>query len=225
MEEMTKEVADHEQEEHRDMIPADQIKRDKNGKRHKPVMTVWGFKRKINPFGQITKYKARLNVHGGQTKEGLHYWDTYAPVVQWFTIRTLMIISILEGLENRCIDFVLAFPQANIKVDIYMKVPFGFETPNDGKIYVLKLRKNLYGLKDASKTFWDKVQQTLTSDDPKFGFKQILIDPCLFYKDDCFLLTYVDDIICFARKKTTLDKAVKDIGSKFKLTDEGNISK
>ena len=119
-------------------------------------MAFWAFKRKRNPFGQITGYKARLNIHGGQTEEGLHYWDTYAPVVQWFTVRTLLIISTLENLENRCVDFVLAFPQTNIKVDIYMKLPFDFEAPDDGHRYVLKLKKNLYGLKDASKTFWDK---------------------------------------------------------------------
>ena len=69
-------------------------------------MAVWSFRRKQNTFGQITKYKARLNEHGGKTKEDIHYWDTYAPVVQWFTIRTLLIVSMLEKLENRWVEFL-----------------------------------------------------------------------------------------------------------------------
>ena len=80
-----------------------------NGVAHVPIMTVWTFKRKRNPLGEIIKYKARLNAHGGQTKEGIHYFDIYAPVVQWVTVRILMIVSILENLHNRSIDFVLAF--------------------------------------------------------------------------------------------------------------------
>ena len=129
------------------------MKLDKNGQRHKSVMAVWAFKRKQNSFGQIKKYKARLNVHGGQTTEGQHYLETYAPVMQWFTIYTLMIILLLEGLNNQCVDFVLAFLQANIKVDVYMWLPFGFDPTDDKVKYVLKLNKNLYGIKDASRTF------------------------------------------------------------------------
>ena len=65
----------------------------------------------------------------------------------------------------------------------------------------------------------------LTSYDSKLGYRQSQIDPCLFYKDDCFILVYVDDMLCFVRKKETLDQVVEDLASKFKLTNEGNISK
>ena len=92
-----------------------------NGVTPIPIMAVWPFKRKRNPLGEITKYKARLNAHGGQTKEGIHYFDTYAPVVQWVTVRILMILSILENLHNRNIDFVLAFPQATLGICQYWK--------------------------------------------------------------------------------------------------------
>ena len=32
---------------------------------------------------EVYKWKARLNVHEGQQEHGVHYWDTYAPVVTW----------------------------------------------------------------------------------------------------------------------------------------------
>ena len=106
-------------------------------------MAAGSFKRKRNPIGKIIKYKARLNVHGGQIKQGVHYWDTFAPVVQWFTVRILLILSIIEQLNTRSIDFVLAFPQAEINVNVFMRLPFGFESPSDDQLYVLQLRKSL----------------------------------------------------------------------------------
>ena len=138
-----------------------------NGVRPVSVNVVWAFKRKRDPLGDITKWKARLNVHGGQTKEGIRYWDTYAPVVQWLTVRVVLILSLLENLHSRSIDFVLAFPQAKIKVDVYIRMPYGYHAPGDGQ-YVLKLRKNLYELKDDSATFWGKTRDILISS--KYGF-------------------------------------------------------
>ena len=150
VEAMVKEIAGHENEDdpHWILTHVNDMKL-VNGVRPKSVNAVWAFKHKRNPLGNITKYKARLNAHGGQTKESIHYWDTYAPVVQWLTVHIILILSLLENLHSRSIDFVLAFPQAMIKFDVYMKIPFGFSVQKDGQ-YVLKLRKNLYGLKDAS---------------------------------------------------------------------------
>lgn len=169
---MVKEVTDHEKDEHWELVPILQCK-------GKPVPVVWSFRRKRTPTGEVIKHKARLNVHGGQTDFGIHYWDTFAPVVQWFTIRVMLILSLVEGLETQSIDFVLAFPQAEIKADIYMKLLYGFVPPDDCKEYVLHLKKNLYGLKDASNTFWDKLRTTLL--DKKHGFTQSQVDPCLFF--------------------------------------------
>ena len=64
-----------------------------------------------------------------------------------------MILSELAGLESRTIDFVLAFPQADLDVTVYMELPIGMEVPgSEGykKLYVLRLRNSLYGLKQAS---------------------------------------------------------------------------
>ena len=120
VEAMTKEMKAHEYNHHWIVIPSKTAK-------ITPVQEVWSFKRKINPLVEVVKYKARLNAHGGQTQYGVHYWDTFAPVVQWFTIRILLIVSIIENLNKRSVDFVLAFPQADIKVDVYMRLPFGYQ--------------------------------------------------------------------------------------------------
>ena len=91
---MQKDMVGHEDENdsHWDVIPANDMK-SINGVRPVPVNAVWVFKRKRDPLGNITKHKARLNVHRQQTTKGVHYWDTYAPVFQWLTVCIVLILS------------------------------------------------------------------------------------------------------------------------------------
>jgi hypothetical protein len=69
---------------------------------------------------------------------GVNFWETYLPVVNWFFSRLFLIISILNGWGTRQIDFVLAFPPADIECDIYMDVPNGFNVKGERKKYFLK---------------------------------------------------------------------------------------
>jgi hypothetical protein len=81
------------------------------------LLAVWSMKRKRRILTRIVyKWKARLNCHGGQQEHGINFWETYSPVVNWYSIRLFLIISILRGWETRQIDFVLAFPQADVEV-------------------------------------------------------------------------------------------------------------
>ncbi len=58
-----------------------------------------------------------LNVDGSQMIKGLHYEETYAPVVQWATIRFFISLAILSNWHTRQLDFVLAYTQADIERD------------------------------------------------------------------------------------------------------------
>jgi hypothetical protein len=82
-------------------------------------------------------------------QHGVNFWETYSPVVNWFSIRLLLVISILKGWETRQIDFVLAFPQADVECGIYMEVPYGFDLNEAKKDFCLKLKRNIYGTKQA----------------------------------------------------------------------------
>ena len=69
----------------------------RNGYKEKPIMGVWSMKHKTNPLGMIVKYKARWCAHGGQTIKGVHYENTYAPVVTWTTIRFLLTLALINN--------------------------------------------------------------------------------------------------------------------------------
>ena len=116
---------------------------------HKTIMAIWSFKRKRFLYGCMKKYKGRLCAHGGQQEYGVNYWETYYPVVNWMGVRLLLTICYLHKLDSEFIDFVLAFPQADLEIDIYKELPQGIEMVNSHESHVLKLNKNLYCLKQA----------------------------------------------------------------------------
>jgi hypothetical protein len=130
--------------------------RDELPKQIRVLAAVWSMKRKRRILTRaIYKWKARLNCHGGQQEHGINFWETYSPVVNWYAIRLFLIILILKGWESRQIDFVLAFPQANVECNIYMEVPAGFNLKQKKKDFCLKLQKNIYGTTQAGRV-WNR---------------------------------------------------------------------
>ena len=128
------------------------------------ILDIWLFKRNRFPDGKLLKHKARLCAHGGLKKWGINYWETYAPVVNWISVRTLLAITKICKLRSQSIDFVLAFTQADLDVNVYMDFPIGIYVPNGGKrYYVLKLNKSLYGLKQASANWFETLKAGLNS--------------------------------------------------------------
>ena len=130
---MIKEVQDHEQRNHWTVIPRHQVP-----KGVKTILAIWSFKRKRFPDGRLNKHKARLCAHGGMQTWGVNYWETYSPTVNWISVRFLLIVAEILKLDTRAIDFVLAFPQADLDVPVYMELPSGMEIPSqNGTRFVL----------------------------------------------------------------------------------------
>ena len=55
------------------------------------------------------------------------------------------------------------------------------------------------------------------------GFKKSAIDPCLFTREDCIIVTYVDDCLIFYKKKEILIELIESLKDDFKLIDEGDL--
>ena len=81
----------------------------------------------------------------------------------------LLTLSEEYGWHARQINFVLAFPHAEVRTNVYMQTPEKFQV-TDGKLVldettphpskqdnVVKLIKNVYGVKDESKTWGDHI--------------------------------------------------------------------
>ncbi len=114
------------------------------------IQLTWAFKCKCFPDGLIKKFKARFCAQGDMQLEGVDFFETYAPVVQWTTNRLMFILEVLLGLKSKQEDVTCAFLHADLELDetVYVAMPLGFNTKSKtGKRQVLKLNKTLYGLR------------------------------------------------------------------------------
>ena len=89
---MHKEIGDHVNRKHWKVVP---LKNIPSSRRCLPM--VWSMKRKINPVGDVTKWKDRLCAGGHRSTEFVDYWDTYSPVVSWQTIRLVFTLAIINN--------------------------------------------------------------------------------------------------------------------------------
>jgi hypothetical protein len=97
----------------------------------KTIMSICSFKRKRYLNGSLNKLKARLRAHGGMQTWGQNYWETYAPVVNWASVCLTLAIAKIHGLLSKSIHFVLAFPQADLEIPLFVELPIGFDDPNN----------------------------------------------------------------------------------------------
>jgi Reverse transcriptase (RNA-dependent DNA polymerase) len=200
---MTKEVDNHTKEiVQRDQVPV--------GVKVLPV--VWSMKRKRHIATQeVYKWKARLNVGGHMQKYGVHYRETYSPVVRWTTIRLCLVLALVFGWSTRQLDFVQAYPQAKVSTEnVFIDIPQGVEFNRRSKDFCLHVLQNIYGGKDAGRTWSIHLDKGLK----EIGFKQSVVDECLYYRGCTLFLVNVDDSILIDPDP---------IASKFKIKDEGGL--
>jgi hypothetical protein len=136
------------------------------------------------------------------------------------------------NLETRQVDYTSAFPQAELDVPVYMRVPQGWYVDAHGKLaqhddpkhndkdHFLCLKKNLYGCKQAARNWFKMLSAGLRRE----GFVQSTTDTCLFLRHECIIVVYVDDCLFFAPQRSTIDAVITSLSKIFKLKDEGDVS-
>lgn len=82
---------------------------------------------KKNPDGSISRYKARLVAQGFSQKYGLDYDETFSPVVRHSTVRLIFTLAALQGWKLRQLNVKNAFLHGDLKEEVYMRQPQGFE--------------------------------------------------------------------------------------------------
>jgi len=93
--------------------------------------SIWSFQRERAPDWTTLKHKARRCHHGGKQVEGEHFWETDSPVVNWRTVRLVLILGLLADLKSRQIGYVNTFMQASADCDIFMTIPASFSVQDD----------------------------------------------------------------------------------------------
>lgn len=168
------------------------------------IDTRWVFRTK-----QCGVKKARLVAKGYQ--EEYHY-NAYAPVARYQTIRFFISHALEKNWDIKQFDIPTAFLNGKLNIDIFIKIPEGVNTK--GKYNSLKLKKALYGLREAPRLWNERFQQFAE----KYKLKRSKNDFCLYTGDNVWLLIWVDDIIVtgrnsdFIQHKLELEFNAKNLG-------------
>ena len=183
----------------------------------------WVFRRKRNPDGMITKFKAWYCVRGDLQEDDS---PTYAPVVAWSSVRIFLVLTMTMGWYTCSIDFSNAFVQAVLEEPIWIHLPRGFLSGlsrlSGGARTCLRLKKSLYGTKFAPRLWYQHLFRTLVDD---LGFCQSDHDSCLLTKKDMILVVFVDDAGIGSKRKEDADNLVQQLVDRgFELTREGTFT-
>ena len=120
-------------------------------------------------------------------------------------------------------DVKTMFLNGDIEETIYMMQPENFES-KESKHLVCKLKKFVYGLKQASRQWYQKFDQVITS----FGFKENTVDQCIYHKISwskfILLVLYVNNILLASSDIGMLHETKIFLSKNFKMKDLGNAS-
>ena len=141
----------------------------------------------------MDKFKARLEVKGYHQIEGVDYNDRFSPVAKLDTVHLLLTIATSKAWPIHQLDINNAFLHEYLNEEIYMLPADGYTKAVPGQ--VCKLRRSLYGLKQASREWNQEFFPNLV----QFGFRQFADDHGLFIKQTpqsfFALLVHVDDAL------------------------------
>lgn len=189
-------------------------------KNRRAIDCKWVYKVKYDEHGNVSKFKARLVAKGFTQKYGVDYDEVFAPVARQQTLRMLLSVAGVRNYNVKQYDVESAFLNGEISEEIYMKQPPGFKK-NDK---VLRLKKSLYGLKQAAKVWNEKLHETLIN----AGCIQNQADKCLYTAQSqeavCYILTHVDDIIIADNNNNFADMIIEKLKRKFIIKELGNVN-
>ncbi|KAJ9560006.1 hypothetical protein OSB04_005166 [Centaurea solstitialis] len=190
---------------------------------HKAVANKWIFKTKRDCNGNVERYKARLVAKGFTQKDGIDYKETFSPVSKKDSLRIIMALVAHYDLELHQMDVKTAFLNGELQEEVYMSQPEGY-TLKGQEDKVCKLKKSINGLKQASRQWYLKFNETINA----FGFEENVVDPCIYLKISgrkfIFLVLYVDDILLASSDLGLLHETKVYLSKNFEMKDMGEAS-
>ena len=185
---------------------------------HKSQM---GSQNKFNPDGSVERCKARLIARGDIQIEDKDFKHTFSPIAKFSTVRILMALAAASNLELHQLDINNAFLHGYIKEELYMHPPPGYTKASQGQ--VCKLKRSLYGLRQASKQSNLELRKFLLH----HGFVQSKLDYSMLTiqhgSDFTVVVAYVDDLLVAGNNISTIQHLKAQLHKAFTIKDLGPL--
>ncbi|KAM1270153.1 hypothetical protein ACFX2G_002244 [Malus domestica] len=188
---------------------------------HRAIGCKWVFKIKYHSDGTIERYKARLVAKGFTQREGIDYKETFAPVAKLITVRCLLTVAAVRHWPLHQMDVQNAFLHGELHEEVYMLPPPSYR--RQGERVVCRLKKSLYGLKQASRSWFQKFSSAIHD----IGFIQSRADYSLFTKvygsSITIVLLYVDDMVITGNNDGAINDLKQILSRCFRIKDLGPL--
>jgi hypothetical protein len=157
------------------------------------ITSKWVYTIKPGRDGIGDRYKARLVARGFQQRLGMDYYETFASVAKYNTIKAVTALIGTFGWQTHHMDIKTAYLNSKLSKQVYMQQPTGYTQPRQEHL-VSKLGRSLYGLKQSDRNWNRKITHWLQ----RHGLSPTSADPNLFFHHQSklivILILYVDDL-------------------------------
>lgn len=203
---------------------------------------------KFGADGRLQRRKARLVAQGFAQRPGVHYSQTFAPVARLSSVKLLMSLAARYNCSVHHLDVATAYLNGELEETIYIRPPKGIEEALEvlvkncrfeenirikaktmlreikGSDKVCRLNKALYGLRQAGRAWYSKLNRVLL----KMGATPSKCDPCLYRVDKgkipTLILTYVDDILILSPCLKLMSGIIEGLSNIFEVKNLGEVS-
>ncbi|GJY68989.1 retrovirus-related pol polyprotein from transposon TNT 1-94 [Tanacetum coccineum] len=134
---------------------------------------------KLDEYGGVLKNKARLVAKGYRQEEGINFEESFAPVARIEAIRIFLAYAAHMNMVVFQMDVKTTFLNNILKEEVYVSQPKGFVN-QDYPNHVFRLKKALYGVKQAPRAWYDLLSKFLLGQ----KFVKGVVDPTLFTRKE-----------------------------------------
>jgi len=189
-------------------------------KGRKVIGSKWVFRVKQGPDGSILKHKARIIAQGFTQVEGIDFNQTFAPVAKFSSLCTIFALAAEHDLKVHQMDVKAAYLNADLKEEIYMEVPPGFDILEG---HVLRLKKGVYGTRQGGHVWYIDFSSTLS----ELGYMRMEADHTVFvHKSSGFpdiITMYVDDMGLISESLEHINHDKEALRRHHQMTDLGEM--
>lgn len=206
----------------------------------KPLNAKWVYAYKEDwNTGLLIRFKARLVAAGHTQRPGIDYTETFSPVVKIQSVRLMIALALMMGLDIEQLDIQTAYLHGTLKERQFMRMPQGYTQHDENrKPLMCLLIHSLYGLHQAGRELFNTLSDYLAEQ----GFEPCKADPCTFKRREengggkyvkfskldnngqrIFLLVYVDDLLIISDDKKLLAEVKKFLKERFGIRDQGSL--
>lgn len=126
----------------------------------------------------------------------------FLPVIEYTMMKLFICLTFQNRWEVKHFDFQKAFPNRKLDRPVYVEPEKQILGEGKRSTVVMRLHGSLFGLKDASETWFELIRERFGA----AGMKEMHSAPCIFQGNSIIAVCFVDHLLVFGKKKQKIDQ-------------------